>query len=67
MAVKTEPDMIERALEKFLFASRWLLAPFYVALVIALAGLLFKAMQELFHFVTRVFSATEAEVILGHL
>ncbi len=59
--------MIERALEKFLFASRWLLAPFYVALVFALAGLLFKAMQELFHFVTHVFWASESEVILGVL
>ncbi len=59
--------MVERLLEKFLFASRWLLAPFYVALVVALAGLLFKAMQELFHFVTHVFSATESEVILGVL
>ena len=29
--------MIERWLERFLFASRWLLAPFYVGLVIALA------------------------------
>ncbi len=27
--------MIERLLERFLFASRWLLAPFYVALVIS--------------------------------
>lgn len=59
--------MIERVLEKFLFASRWLLAPFYVALVFALAGLLFKAMQELFHFVTHVFWASESEVILGVL
>jgi uncharacterized protein (TIGR00645 family) len=59
--------MIERALEKFLFASRWLLAPFYVALVIALAGLLFKAMQELWHFVTHIFMATESDVILGVL
>lgn len=59
--------MIERWLEKFLFSSRWLLAPFYVALVISLAGLLLKAMQELWHFITHVFTATESEVILGVL
>ncbi len=47
---------IERALEKFLFNSRWLLAPFYVALVFALAGLLLKALQELWHFVINTYS-----------
>ena len=59
--------MIERYLEKFLFASRWLLAPFYVALVISLAGLLIKAMQELFHFMTTAVVASESDVILGVL
>jgi uncharacterized protein (TIGR00645 family) len=58
---------MERLLERFLFSSRWLLAPFYVALVVALAVLLVKAMQELFHFVVHVATATEADVILGVL
>jgi uncharacterized protein (TIGR00645 family) len=59
--------MVERSLERFLFASRWLLAPFYLGLVVALGVLLFKAMQELLHFVLRAPQATEAEVILGVL
>jgi len=59
--------MVERVLERFLFASRWLLAPFYVGLVVCLAILLFKAAQELLHFVTIVPGATEADVILGVL
>ena len=59
--------MVERTIEKVLFASRWLLAPFYLGLVIALVGLLFKAAQELLHFITHIFSATEADVILGVL
>jgi uncharacterized protein (TIGR00645 family) len=59
--------MIERYLEKFLFASRWLLAPFYAALVISLAGLLIKAMQELYHFMTTAVVASESDVILGVL
>jgi uncharacterized protein (TIGR00645 family) len=59
--------MIERSLERFLFASRWLLAPFYVALVIALTALLLKAAQELWHLMSHALSATEAEVILGVL
>jgi uncharacterized protein (TIGR00645 family) len=59
--------MIERLLERFLFASRWLLAPFYVMLVAALGVLLLKAAQELLHFVSHAITATESEVILGVL
>jgi uncharacterized protein (TIGR00645 family) len=59
--------LVEKVLERFLFASRWLLAPFYVCLVVALAGLLFKAVQELLHFVTHLFSASESDVIMGVL
>lgn len=59
--------MIERWIEGFLFRSRWLLAPFYVALVFALMVLLVKDLQELFHFILHTFTATESEVILGVL
>lgn len=59
--------MIERWLENFLFASRWLLAPFYVMLVFALGVLFVKGVQETWHFVSHALSFTEAEVILGVL
>jgi uncharacterized protein (TIGR00645 family) len=59
--------MIERTLERGLFASRWLMAPFYVGLVVGLLVLLVKFMQELLHFVEGVFVATESQVILGVL
>lgn len=59
--------MIERMLEKFLFGSRWLLAPFYVALVLSLALLLVRTMREVFHFIVHAPGATEADVILGAL
>lgn len=59
--------MIERLLEKFLFSSRWLLAPFYVGLVVTLAALLMKGAQELLHFVMLLPSAKESDVILGAL
>ena len=61
------PGIVERAIETVIFSSRWLLAPFYVGLVGALIVLLFKLLQELFHFVVHAFSATEAETILGVL
>jgi uncharacterized protein (TIGR00645 family) len=60
-------SVFEIALEKFLFASRWLLAPFYVALIVALVVLLVKAMQETWHFAGHALKATENEVILGVL
>ena len=62
-----DAPVIERLLERFLFSSRWLLAPFYAALVLALAVLLLKALQELAHFVLHAFAATESDVILGVL
>jgi uncharacterized protein (TIGR00645 family) len=66
-AASPEDEMIERTLERGLFASRWLMAPFYVGLVIGLVVLLVKFAQELLHFVEGVFVATESQVILGVL
>jgi uncharacterized protein (TIGR00645 family) len=40
---------LERGLELWIFRSRWLLAPFYVGLVIALAGLLVVFANEVIH------------------
>jgi uncharacterized protein (TIGR00645 family) len=59
--------MVSRALERFLFASRWLLAPFYVCLVVALAFLLFQCGQELIHFALIMPNAKGTDVILGVL
>ncbi len=58
---------IESVLERALFASRWLLAPFYFGLAISVAILLVKFLQELFHLAAVAFGAGEADVILGVL
>ncbi len=58
---------MERQFEKMLFASRWILAPFFVALVVGLIGLLFKVVQETWHFATHIVSSGESTVILGIL
>lgn len=58
---------LEHLFETMLFQSRWLLAPFYVGLVIGLFVLLVHFLRELAHFVIRMGSLTEAEVILGVL
>jgi uncharacterized protein (TIGR00645 family) len=57
----------ERRLEGLLFASRWLLAPFYVGLAISIFVLLIKFLLELVHILQTAFTSTEAEVILGVL
>ena len=58
---------MERMLERFIFASRWVLAPFYLGLIVALAMLLVKFVQELFHVAPAVFTMSETAVILAIL
>jgi len=58
---------VEKSLEMLIFASRWILAPFYLGLAISLIVLLIKFAGELFHIATHAFTATESEVILGVL
>jgi uncharacterized protein (TIGR00645 family) len=60
-------EMLESAIEGTLFASCWLLAPFYLGIVLGIVILLIKFMQELFHLAIIAFSGTEADVILGTL
>lgn len=66
-AARRRPAFAERWVESIVFSSRWLLAPFYVGLVAALVVLLLKFAQELVHFVSHPFTATEADAILGVL
>ncbi len=60
-------EKIENALETLVFASRWILAPFYLGLAVSLVVLLIKFAGELFHIASHAFSSTESEVILGVL
>lgn len=59
--------MIERMLERILFASRWLLAPFYLALVVALVLMLLKMGQEVVHYSLHAFELSESQIILSTL
>jgi hypothetical protein len=52
-------NKIEHTLETLMFNSRWLLAPFYLGLVVSILILLIKFGQEFYHLVPRVFSGTE--------
>ena len=59
--------MIERILEGVIFGSRWLLAPVYLGLIGGLCFLLAKFVQEFFHILPTVFTASETDVILAVL
>ena len=61
------PKTFERLLENAIFASRWLMAPFYFGLGLSIVIVLIKFMAEFFHLATHAFTATEADVILGIL
>jgi uncharacterized protein (TIGR00645 family) len=64
---RTIPRQTERLIETIIFASRWILAPFYLGLALALFVLLVKFMFELVHIAEMAFTATESQVILGLL
>lgn len=55
---------LEHSVEMTIFHSRWLMAPFYLGLVVSLLLLLVKFVQELMHAVPTILTASEADVIL---
>ncbi|WP_017939105.1 TIGR00645 family protein [Zestomonas thermotolerans] len=55
---------MERFLENTMYASRWLLAPIYLGLSLALLALTLKFFQELYHLVPHIFEQSEADLIL---
>jgi uncharacterized protein (TIGR00645 family) len=56
--------MLERAIEKLLFASRWILAPVYLGMSIALIALGIKFFQEAWHVIAHVITLEEADLVL---
>ncbi len=57
-------SILERWLETVLFASRWLLAPFYVGLVIALGGLLLVFIRDVYDEMSHIMSMKVQDAIL---
>ena len=60
----TRKPALERWLETGLFRSRWLMAPFYVGLVAALAALLVVFANELFYKITHLIGMSPEKAIL---
>ena len=55
---------MERFIENAMYASRWLLAPIYFGLSLALLALALKFFQEVFHILPNIFGMAEADLIL---
>jgi uncharacterized protein (TIGR00645 family) len=58
---------VERGLEAVLFNSRWLMAPFYLGLVVSLAVLMLKFFMLLWEFIAHAPGSKETDIILGVL
>ena len=57
-------EIIEKNLEKGLFASRWFIAPVYIILAVSLGIITLKVIQEFIHVVPAMFSMSVREVML---
>lgn len=55
---------MERIFENLMYRSRWILAPIYLGLSLAVLGLGIKFFQELIHLLLHVITLKEAELIL---
>jgi len=55
---------LEVVTEKALFASRWILAPIFLGLSIALLALGIKFFQEAYHLIAEVLTLGEADLVL---
>ena len=55
---------MENVIERLMYASRWLLAPIYMGLSLALVALGVKFFQELFHVFGHIFEMAEADLVL---
>lgn len=55
---------MEKLVESLFYASRWLLAPIYIGLSLALILLGLKFFQELIHFFPLIFAQSEADLVL---
>ena len=55
---------IETRFERGLFASRWLMAPMYLGLIVSLAMLVIVFMRELIYYAPQAFTMSSEQVIL---
>jgi len=57
-------EKLEQSLEKLMYASRWILAPIYAGLSLALLAIFIKFFQELYHFIPFILELDESQLVL---
>ena len=57
-------NILENILEKVIFAGRWLLAPLYIGLLLALVPILYRFFHAFWHLITHMQGATTGEITL---
>ena len=60
----TQKPMIERRFEQVLFMSRWLMAPMYLGLVVALGMLMVVFLRDIAYYAPQILSLSAEDVIL---
>ena len=58
---------MERMIERLLLASRWILAPVYLGMSLALIALSVKFFQEVYHVLGHIWAIPEADMVLAIL
>lgn len=58
---------LERVIETVIFASRWVLAPFFLGLLVAMIVLLVKFLKELSELVLNIWTTSEYDVVISIL
>ncbi len=59
--------MVEQLLERFLYASRWLLVPMYLGMAVLLVALTLSFVRELWHLFQHILESPESDVVLAAL
>ncbi len=60
-------EFIEFSIERAMYASRWVMAPVYLGMSLALLAIAIKFFQELWHILPHIFSITDADLVLALL
>jgi uncharacterized protein (TIGR00645 family) len=60
-------SVFERTIETLIFASRWLLAPFFLGLLVAIVALLIKFMKGLGQMVMTIWTTSEYDLVISIL
>ena len=67
LPVRQRASLVQRGLERVIFNSRWLLAPFYLGLVIGLFVLMLRFARRAFQLTVHAVTMTDGEVTIGIL